>query len=112
MAQELVPPTFRSRVEGDHHVVFVPDTDSYFVVDQKTLDILDQLRSGAPAADAAQRIVDPATSPADGVVIVENLVRTLRGESVPPVAGSISIRPLSEVIGDAADRCETFGMPL
>jgi hypothetical protein len=112
MTQALVLPTFRSRLEGDHHVVFVPDTDSYFVVNQVALDILDRLREGDSAADAAERVVGAAMAPAESVLIIEDLVRILQGEAASPIVGQISIKRLSEVIGDAAQRCETFGMPL
>jgi hypothetical protein len=112
MTQTFTLPTFRSRTEGDQHVIFVPDTNSYFVADQTTFDILDQLRAGASVAEATGRIAGPTTNLSDRVLLVENLVRRLRGELVPPTPGPLSIRPLSEVIGDAADRCETFGMPL
>lgn len=111
MTQALELPAFRTRAEGDHHVVFVPGTDAYFVVDQTTLDVLDELRAGGSAANAAERIANDADC-ADAEAAVVTLIRALRGQAPPPVSGPLSIRPLSEVIGAAADRCETFGMPL
>jgi hypothetical protein len=112
MTQALDLPAFRTRAEGDHHIVFVPDPDAYFVVDQTTLDVLDELRAGSSAAEAAERIAGADADSADAEAAVEALIRVLRGEALPPASGQLSIRPLSDMIGGAADRCETFGMPL
>lgn len=110
-----VLPTFNTRREGDGHVVYVVDAGAYLYADGIAHRALTELRSGRTiAAVAGALAAELRISGQEAEERTTGLIDVLAGRRahVGGEGRGPLLCPLSDVMGDSADRCETFGMPL
>ncbi|MEU1463505.1 PqqD family protein [Streptomyces sp. NPDC005727] len=111
-----VLPRFTSRQEGDGFVLLVQDGGRYLYANASAHELLDRLRSGAPVDEVVSAV-------AARYAWEDDQARLLLAELVDVVNGRLEragtaadptpcVRPLADLLGESADRCETFGMPL
>lgn len=109
-------PRFSSRWESDGYVVFVSDSGRYLYADDGGHEALTRLRNDAAAEPAVTAVrARYGLTAAQAEQLVAGLVEVLSGRR-DRVGKDEDDRPrlcvLSDVVGDSADRCEMFGMPL
>ncbi len=108
-------PQFYTRQEGDGYVVYVPDTGTYLYADAAAHEALAELRAHRSVDQVGASIaVQLSKTEGEAKEFVAALVDVLAGRR-SSVGGSgqyLLLCPLSDVAGDSAYRCETFGMPL
>lgn len=109
-------PRFTSRQEGDGFVLLVHHDSRYLYANAGAHECLTALRSGAPADEVASTVAsryawedDRAHTVLTALTDVLNgrLERTGTATDTTP-----HVCPLADLMGEGADRCETFGMPL
>ncbi|MEU2053410.1 PqqD family protein [Streptomyces bungoensis] len=109
-------PRFTSRQEGDGFVILVQHSSRYLYANASAHELLDRLRSGAPADEVVSAVATRYARDDDQArLLLAELVDVVNGrlERAGAAAGPApSVRPLSDLLGESADRCETFGMPL
>ncbi|MGP3922427.1 hypothetical protein [Streptomyces sp. 8N616] len=116
MTTSVELPGFASRQEGDGFVLHVHGTSRYLYANASAHEALSALRSGSPAHEVASAVATRYPSAADRADrLLAELVEVVAGqrERAGAADGAVPrICPLTDLIGDSADRCETFGMPL
>jgi hypothetical protein len=109
-------PSFASRQEGSGFVLHVRGSSRYLYANASAHEALSTLRSGAPVKEVASAVAARYACEANQAdSLLKELIDVLSGRRERAgTADSESPRlcPLTDVIGDSADRCETFGMPL
>lgn len=116
MTASVEIPSFASRQEGAGFVLHVSGSSRYLYANASAHEALRTLRSGTPVKEVASAVAARyAWGPDRAERSLEELLDVLSGRRERTgTADSESPRlsPLADVIGDSADRCETFGMPL
>lgn len=109
-------PRYASRQEGDGFVLLVPGNSQYLHANASAHEFLDKLRCGTPEPEVVSTVAarysweeSQAHQLLTEMVDVLNGRRERAGTDVDPTP---RLRPLTDVLGESADRCETFGMPL
>lgn len=101
---------------GGHYVALSPQGPGYFFVNRPGAMVLQELAAGGDLANCLARLEPAAAARAD---LAERIEEFAGEVSQPPTAafpdaedGLPRAWSLRSELGDAADRCETFGMPL
>jgi hypothetical protein len=105
--------TLRVRVEpGGRHVTFLPGTGRYVFVNQPGAEILQRLAAGKCLADACSVHFSAGWSVSDAYDFIDEVLGAREAGVGAPDSPVPSAWTLAAELGAAADRCDTFGMPL
>jgi hypothetical protein len=116
VSELLTLPLFKSRAEGDGFVVHLVGSANYLFADPVAHDVLSRLRAGDEPARVAEEVAHRAglteQAALAAVIAVAEVLRGERRAAEPGEGHGPRLIPLTDLVGPAADRCETFGMPL